>query len=202
MKQFKRYLATLRKKFFTLSGRAGRGEFCFFVLFHIPVFFAVGLFWAVFVQGFYALFSIISGIIMNIVTVPFLVSLNKAGVLSLSVLYGAFQVPLGAVFVRRLHDLGKSGAWAALGFLPLAAIFYIIFSAQRLGLRYHPRGPLGYFRTLYDAGGTWFWVAMAILTVELVFLLIISAAPSQPGSNKYGENPQDGEEAQAVDAFI
>ena len=85
------YFLEALKKYSTFSGRARRKEYWMYVLFYTIFAFA-----AFIIDGILGTSRIISGI------------------------YGlAFVVPTIAVAVRRLHDLGKSGFWYFISFIPL-----------------------------------------------------------------------------------
>ena len=101
------FLACFRK-YATFSGRAGRPEFWFFVLFVTLI--TVGL----------AVIDVMLGI-----------AAGGAGLLS-----GIFTllviVPSIAVTVRRLHDTGRSGWWWLVNLIPLVGpIIAIVFCASR-----------------------------------------------------------------------
>ncbi len=96
------YLQVL-KKYAVFSGRARRKEYWMFVLFNTIIVFVLG-----FVEGLFGG----PGIIANIY--------------SLAVL-----IPSIAVFVRRLHDTGRSGWWFFIGFVPLVgAIVLLVFMVK------------------------------------------------------------------------
>ena len=80
------------------SGRARRSEYWFFVLANI-------------------LFGIISGI-LGVVVPGFMLIVNIVGL--------ALIIPSLAVCVRRLHDIGKSGWFYLLSFIPLIGQILII----------------------------------------------------------------------------
>lgn len=101
MEYFNYYL-DVWKKYVVFSGRARRKEYWFFVLFHVIIYFGLG---------------IISGVIKT----DFLTGL-----------YGlATLLPGLAVTVRRLHDTDRSGWWILIGLIPLVGtIILVVFSAQ------------------------------------------------------------------------
>ena len=56
------------------------------------------------------------------------VVLNIIGILTLGSLYAlATLLPSIAVSIRRLHDIGKSGWWLLVGFIPVIGIFVLIY---------------------------------------------------------------------------
>lgn len=86
------------QNYFDFQGRATRAEYWYFTAFNLL---------------FYMGASLIDVIIM----IP-----------AASVLYGLIVlVPGTAVFVRRLHDVGKSGWWIMLSFVPLVGFVILIY---------------------------------------------------------------------------
>jgi uncharacterized membrane protein YhaH (DUF805 family) len=93
------YLAVL-KKYAVFDGRAHRAEYWFFVLFNVLISIAL--------------------MVIDVVVGTF-------G--ALGGLYGlAVIIPAIAVAVRRLHDIGRSGPWIFISFVPVAGpIILLIF---------------------------------------------------------------------------
>jgi len=100
---------TALKKYTVFSGRARRKEYWMFVLFNV-----IFSFVAVVLDFFL-------GQIMG----------RDGGVGLFSILYSlAITLPSLAVAVRRLHDIGKSGWWFFITFVPLVgSIWYLILLA-------------------------------------------------------------------------
>lgn len=95
----------LLKDYMNFSGRASRSELWYFVLFLFIINFAIGVA-STFSEGFFG------------------------------VIYGLFWIgtllPSIAVWVRRLHDIDKSGAWVILILVPfIGLIFAIIWGCQK-----------------------------------------------------------------------
>lgn len=97
------FLAAL-KKYADFSGRARRSEYWFFFLFYVLIYFGL------------------------IVASQIIGSLGAA----LAVLFIiAMLIPSLSVGVRRLHDIGRSGWWLLISFIPLiGAIVLIVFAVQ------------------------------------------------------------------------
>ncbi len=100
------FIDCLTKKYACFSGRARRQEYWLFVLFNIIACIIV---------------SVVSGVLVSVTNVTAFAFLGA--IYSLAVLIPGF-----AVFVRRMHDIGKSGWWWLIAFIPIiGAIVLIIF---------------------------------------------------------------------------
>lgn len=100
------YLEVLRK-YATFTGRARRKEYWFFALFNLLVMLVLS-----FIDGMIGLYSIEAGLGV------------LSGIYTLAVL-----IPSLAVTVRRLHDIGRSGWWLLIAFIPLiGALILLIFT--------------------------------------------------------------------------
>lgn len=104
---FSQAIRTVFSKYFTLSGRAGKAEFWWFVLLWFIV-----------------------DVVLNLVRNSF--DTSKATGAILTLLLGlvalALIIPFITVTVRRLHDVGRSGWWVWLHFIPLiGTIVLVIF---------------------------------------------------------------------------
>jgi uncharacterized membrane protein YhaH (DUF805 family) len=97
------YIAVL-KKYATFTGRSRRKEYWFF-----------------------ALFNIIISIVLTIVDAVFGTLSVETGLGLLSGVYSlAVLIPSIAVTVRRLHDVGRSGWWLLIAFLPLVGVIVLL----------------------------------------------------------------------------
>ena len=94
------YLAVL-KNYVGFSGRAHRQEFWMFALINFLIMIGLGV-----IEGFLGLPGVVSGLY------------------SLAVL-----IPSIAVNFRRLHDIGKSGWWILVGFVPVLGVIVLIIFA-------------------------------------------------------------------------
>jgi uncharacterized membrane protein YhaH (DUF805 family) len=95
-------------KYATFSGRAGRGEFWWWVL-------------AVLIASF------VVGVIDNMLF-PTAFDHGMGGGGPLSILLGlAVLLPNLAVSVRRLHDLDRTGWWLLIGLVPLIGFLVLLF---------------------------------------------------------------------------
>ena len=98
------FVDVLRNKYADFNGRARRSEYWYFVLFNSLISMAVGL---------------VAGLI---------------GLDWLSYIYTlALCVPSIAVGVRRLHDIGKSGWWLLISFVPLIGAIWLIILMVKEG---------------------------------------------------------------------
>lgn len=97
------YIDCLTKKYACFSGRARRQEYWLFLLFNIIAAFVVG-----FIGG------ILAGA-TGVVAFAFLGMIYNLAVL----------IPGFAVFVRRMHDIGKSGWWWLIAFIPLIGVLVL-----------------------------------------------------------------------------
>jgi|TARA_B110000196_G_C20785186_1_gene492931 uncharacterized membrane protein YhaH (DUF805 family) len=100
----------------------------------------------------------------------------------LTSIYGLLVlIPTLAVTVRRLHDIGKSG-WAMLIVYASICIlgFFTMFFAMLSAAQRMTEGQFG--------------LAMAMLVITMIGLIILFlvwlCTDSQPGRNRFGENPK------------
>lgn len=101
------------------QGRSSRSEYWWWVLFVTILSFCIGI-----IEG-------ILGFSMTAVQ-------TTSGILSLVLL-----LPGLGLSVRRLHDIGKSGWWVLLGFIPVVgAIILIIWFAQNSQMQDNQYGPV------------------------------------------------------------
>nr|WP_254115438.1 DUF805 domain-containing protein [Bacillus haynesii] len=101
------------KNYVGFQGRARRKEYWMFYLFNFIFSFVLG-----FIKGFTG-FSLL----LNLYTI-------------------ALLLPSLAVTVRRLHDIGKSGWWILIGFIPVVGqIILIILNCQDSEKRENQYGP-------------------------------------------------------------
>jgi len=99
------YIDVITTKYMKFDGRARRQEFWHFYLVNIAI-------------------SIVLGILSRIPIIGFIIAL-VAGLFSLAII-----LPTIALAIRRMHDLGKPGAWICVVFIPLVgAIWYIVLAA-------------------------------------------------------------------------
>ncbi len=119
MEPFNRYfLDTIKNRYAQFSGRASRSEFWYFAL-------------------FYFIINIILVIIDTYVINPMLglTALEAASGGILQIVYAlALLIPSLALSIRRLHDIGKSGWWYLLVFIPilgwLALLYFDILDSK------------------------------------------------------------------------
>lgn len=99
------FVQCVTQKFFSFEGRARRKEFWGNYLFSVLTLVAAG---------------ILSGVVSVIVG-------ESAAMLIYYIAAGALTMPNIGACVRRLHDLGKSGWWFCLAFVPLAGIVLLVW---------------------------------------------------------------------------
>lgn len=135
-------------KYAQFGGRSHRKEFWYFIL-------------------FYVLFGVPASVVD--------VALIGSPILG-TVYFLAFLIPMIAVAVRRLHDMGRSGRWMLLYAVPVVA--WALNTIMSFG------GSMsGQFVMISGIVGI---VAIVCLIVLIVFLV----RNSQPGDNPYGANPK------------
>lgn len=100
------YLDAL-KQYAVFTGRARRKEYWFFVLFNIIIFIVLSLVdQALGLRGFVATLGLLS-----------------------SLYWLAVIIPTIAVAVRRLHDIGRTGWWLLLAFIPvIGSVVLLVFA--------------------------------------------------------------------------
>ena len=107
------YLSVL-KKYAVFSGRSQRAEFWYFLLFHLIIFIILNIF---------------DNIFGTFIRIRIDYQVYRYGILS-NVYSLALLIPSLAVGARRLHDIGKSGWWQLLGFIPIiGGIILIVWFA-------------------------------------------------------------------------
>lgn len=125
MNYFKNYfIDVMVKRFFQLNGRASRKEFWFFILFSTIV-------------------SLVVGAIGSVLGIEYMVEMDTLQTVSdlttsgesvvgfpiniLQLVVGLiFMFPSFAITIRRLHDIGKSGWWQLIIFIPFIGIFILL----------------------------------------------------------------------------
>ncbi|MBD0824274.1 DUF805 domain-containing protein [Aestuariibaculum marinum] len=99
------YLKVVKDNYANFDGRARRKEYWMFNLIHMLI-----------------LFGLIA------ISLAISISSDAPGFLSLYIIYAlATFIPGLAVTVRRLHDLGKSGSYFFIYFIPLVGPFWLLF---------------------------------------------------------------------------
>lgn len=89
-------------------------------------------------------------------------------------------VPFWAAMVRRLHDVGRSGAWVVRCYVIPGAVALVVYVVNRVQAGHHSAVPL---------------VGLGLLTLALFLLsLVVQFAfltrASQRGKNRYGPQPK------------
>ncbi|HHO65646.1 MAG TPA: DUF805 domain-containing protein, partial [Epsilonproteobacteria bacterium] len=112
MEQFNRYfLDTIKNRYAKFDGRASRSEFWYFIL-------------------FYALINIALALVDFLVLNPMLGATPdqaaQGGILEI-IFALAMLVPSLALAIRRLHDIGKSGWWYLIVFIPIVGVLALLY---------------------------------------------------------------------------
>ena len=98
------FVDVLRNKYADFNGRARRAEYWYFVLFNF-------------------LIGTVIGLVVGLIGLDWL-----------SYIYSlALFVPGMAITVRRLHDVGKSGWWLLISFVPLIGAIWLIILLVKEG---------------------------------------------------------------------
>ncbi len=161
------------KQYADFSGRARRKEYWWFTLinFIIMAILIIGMLVPVIKLGYSSAMS--GGSMNDVDPMELAMSIFKNPCLYLYLVYYlAILVPTISVFVRRMHDIGRSGYWAFLYF-GLSLIGQVVnFSFQSDG-----------------AKGITVITSMVILFISIFFLVWLFTN-SQYGPNQYGPNPK------------
>ena len=155
------FLKALRQ-YADFKGRARRKEFWMYTLFVI-------------------IFGIVAIILDNVLGLT--IADLPYGVLCIS--FGlALFIPSWAVLVRRLHDVGKSGWWCLIVFIPsiinaiiMLTLYFEVFDLEIL------------------TAIKWLLVSSSVVLVGLIvcctILIVWCCTDGQPGENKWGVNPKE-----------
>ena len=112
MEQFNRYfLDTLKYRYAKFDGRASRSEFWYFALFS-------------FIGSF--IFGLIDVLIVNPMLGATPGQIGQGGILQF-IFALVLMVPSIALAVRRLHDIGKSGWWYLIVFIPIVGVLVLLY---------------------------------------------------------------------------
>ena len=158
---FQQAIITCFRKYFTLSGRASRSEYWWFVLFN-------------FLGGLIA--SATETFINNVSGTPGGPTL-LSGAFSLVTLIPGFTAG-----VRRMHDTGRSG-WHL--FYPLIAILGL---STFVGL-FGPAS--GDVTQISGGFGLIVAIALIVVVLSPFIVIWWLTRPSEPGQNQYGPNPHE-----------
>lgn len=97
-------------------------------------------------------------------------------------LFAYLALPLLAVYVRRLHDVGWSGKWIALHYGIICLPFSVsVFHVTQMYL-------MGYdYLSLSESLESWALYTMPISHILGLLLFILTVLPGNPTKNKYGD---------------
>ena len=118
-----KYYIHCLKNYANFTGRARRSEFWFFILFHFIFMIAT-----IFIANFFNTFSAVEYVSNSLSSLPFILYF---------IYLAAMFVPTLAVTVRRLHDMGKSGTWFFIYFVPFIGgiwLLVLLFSDSEYGM--------------------------------------------------------------------
>ncbi|MCK4635323.1 MAG: DUF805 domain-containing protein [Candidatus Moranbacteria bacterium] len=104
------YYIEVLKKYAVFNGRATRSEYWFFMLFNNLIIFLFPTLVLMFAMVFISSAEIFEGLSVGVFII-------------ISIYWFATIIPTIAVTVRRLHDIGKSGAWFFISFIPFGIGF-------------------------------------------------------------------------------
>lgn len=112
MEQFNQYfLATIKERYAKFEGRATRSEFWYYTLFYFILTFVAAL---------------LDTAIINPMLGATPQQAGNGGFLEV-ILALALFIPTIALSIRRLHDIGKSGWWLLLAFVPIVGFFVLLY---------------------------------------------------------------------------
>jgi len=113
------YYLNAFKKYAVFKGRSGRKEYWIFTMINVAAYFAL---------------TAVSVINMNMAINSGDYNESTIVMAYLPSIFGlAIFVPSLAVAVRRLHDVGKSGWWFLINFIPLLGAIYFLFLMSQAG---------------------------------------------------------------------
>jgi uncharacterized membrane protein YhaH (DUF805 family) len=143
-------ISTCLRKYVTFSGRARRAEYWWFFLFCV-------------------LIEIVTEIVDRIVA-PGYTAAHSSGPVSTGMSI-ALLLPSLSVFVRRLHDINRTGWWALVFYVVLAVLFFAALAA--------------FFNASFSLGGA---LMLAIFAI-CIWMIALMATKGTTGPNRYGHDP-------------
>jgi uncharacterized membrane protein YhaH (DUF805 family) len=166
------------KNYANFSGRASRAEFWWFFLFVILFF--VLLYVVLFAGVFAAAASGASGGSAGM--------LGLFGILALllPLCWLALLVPMIAVQVRRLHDIGGSGWWLGAFYL-LYAVYVVVLLRSMRSIMASGAQPNPALFTDSSFGLT--MILGGVMGIYMLVLLICYCLPGTKGPNQFGDDP-------------
>lgn len=186
---FGQAIKTCFRKYATFKGRARRAEFWYFFLFQYLLSLGVS-----FIMGIFMIPVMLKGGFSNpdsVMTdiIPFMV---LSGLVTLALL-----LPSLAVFVRRLHDLGKSGGWLFLFFGLYIIVIGLLAGFAFTGVLDGDAATIG---GMALGLGIAFAIVGLLLFIFAIILLVWLCKPGTVGPNRFGPDPKA--EPETVDVVL
>ena len=175
-----KYIIKCWKHYADFKGRARRKEYWIFLLFNYIISAILGMVYYIGAM-FQAFENFSSGEIYDMAVSGLYFGTGWVFVFfCITAVYGlASMIPMLAVIVRRLHDIGRKGTWLWLLIIPI--LLYCIF----------------YFCMFSLVAVITLGILMIICSLGLTILyIILGCIDGQKGENQYGPNPKEMEEAE------
>jgi len=174
------FINVLRYKYIQYHGRARRREYWMFCLF-CTVFELILI--APLAMDLYIPGNLLTYLFQKVLRIKLEVDLDILWNLLMNLFTVATLVPSICLWIRRFHDIGKSGWWI------LVYFGIVIFAGIVLGFSVVAESLFGILG------------ALAGVIVSSLIVLVFTCLDSQPGENRYGPNPKT-ESAEITETLI
>jgi uncharacterized membrane protein YhaH (DUF805 family) len=183
-------IQTCFRKFVTFSGRAGRAEYWWFVLFVFLVSAALSvvdaMIWGPYVSEVTRATRDASGAIQTTISTR-----QEYGNGPFASLWGLVSLlPLLAAGWRRLHDTGRPGWVLFLPWIIMLAVVLGMFAAMGASSGAWSTAETGLIQAENFGVGKIFLSVLAIF-IPFIALFVFLCQKSQPGTNRFGPNPYE-----------